>query len=70
MVKIKPCNLWTKEDKEKVKYNFNIKIIITSTLDIEEFFSVLHSNTGKEMWDALEINYKDITEVKGLEWTH
>lgn len=41
-----------------------VKVIITTTLSLDEFFRVYLHKTTKEMWDIVQITHEETTEVK------
>jgi len=49
---------------KKVQYDYVVKNIITSALNLNEFFRVSHYNSAKEMWDILEVTHEGTTDVK------
>ena len=48
----------------KMQYDCVEKNIITSTLNLDEFFRVSQCNSTKEMWDILEVTHEGTTNVK------
>jgi len=56
---------WTDEERRKVQYEFNAKNIITSSLNMDEFFKVSQCKIAKEeMWEVLEVTHEGTNEVK------
>ena len=60
----KPWTEWTDEERRKAQYDCNAKNIITSSLNMDEFFRVSQCKSAKEMWDVLEVSHKGTNEVK------
>jgi len=47
-----------------VQYDCVAKYIITSALNLDEFFKVSQCSSAKEMWNILEVTYEGTTNVK------
>jgi len=47
-----------------VQYDCVVKNIITSALNLDEFFRVSQCISAKEKWDILEVTQKGTTDVK------
>jgi len=45
----KPWTKWTKEERRRAQYNCNTKNILTSSLNMDEFFRVSQCKRAKEM---------------------
>jgi hypothetical protein len=52
------------DDKKKVQYDLKAGNILISSLGVNEYHSVSHCKTYKDMWDALETLYEGTDEVK------
>jgi len=55
---------WSETKKKKAQYDSVEKSIITSTLNMDEFFMVSQCNSAKEMWDILEVTHEGTDDVK------
>lgn len=55
---------WIKDDKQNVKHNLKVKIVITTALDLDKFLRVSHCETAKEIRDILQITHEGAIEVK------
>jgi len=51
-------------ENKKMQYDCVAKNIITSTLNLDEFFRVSQYSLAKEMWDILEVTHEGTTDVK------
>jgi len=60
----KPWNLWTKEEKKKAQNDYVAKNILTSELNMNEFFRISQCNSAKYMWDELEVTHEGSNDVK------
>ena len=60
----KPWSEWNDNEKKKAQYDSLAKIIITSALNMDEFFRVLQCNFAKEMWEILEVTHEGTNDVK------
>jgi len=60
----KPRDKWSEEDRRRVQYNLKAKNIITSTLEIDEYFRISNCTSAKEMWDTLQLTHEGIIDVK------
>jgi len=60
----KPKADWSDEDKKKVQYDLKAHNILISSLGVNEYHSVSHCKTAKDMWDALETLHEGTDEVK------
>jgi len=60
----KPKADWSDDDKKKVQYDLKAQNILISSLGVNEYHSVSHCKTSKDMWDALETLHKGTDEVK------
>jgi len=47
-----------------MQYDCVAKNIITSALNLDEFFRVSQCSSAKEMWDILEVTHEGTTDVK------
>jgi len=55
---------WSESEKKKAQYDSLAKNIITSALNIDEFFRVSQCNSVKEMWEILEVTHEGTNDVK------
>ena len=60
----KPWSEWSETEKKKAQYDSLAKNIITSALNMDEFFRVSQCNSAKEMWDVLEVTHEGTDDVK------
>jgi len=60
----KPFDELTVVENKHVQYDCIAKNIITSALNLDEFFRVSQYNSAKEMWDVLEVTHEGTTDVK------
>jgi len=51
-------------ENRKMQYDCVAKNIITSALNLDEFFRVSQCSSAKEMWDILEVTHEGTTDVK------
>jgi len=51
-------------DNKRVQYDCIAKNIITSALNLDEFFRVSECSSAKEMWDILEVTHEGTNDVK------
>jgi len=51
-------------ENKKMQYDCVAKNIITSALNLDEFFRVSQCSSAKEMWDILEVTHEGTTDVK------
>jgi len=49
---------------KRVQYDCIAKNIITSVLNLDEFFRVSQRSSAKEMWDVLEVTHEGTNDVK------
>ena len=56
----KPKADWSDDDKKKVQNNLKARNILISSLRVNEYHSVSHCKTSKDMWDALETLHEGI----------
>jgi len=61
---VKPFDELTETKNKCVQYDCAAKNIITSSLNLDEFFRVSHCSSAKEMWDILEVTHEGTTDVK------
>ena len=59
----KPFDELTEVEK-RVQYDCVAKNIITSALNLNEFFRVSQCSSAKEMWDILKVTHEGTTDVK------
>jgi len=55
---------WNDNEKKKVQYDLKARNILISSLGVNEYHSVSHCKTAKDMWDALETLQEGTDEVK------
>jgi len=60
----KPWCDWTSEESKKAQYDSVAKNIITSSLNLDEFFRVSQCTSAKEMLDILEVTHEGMSDVK------
>jgi len=53
----KPFDELTEAKNKRVQYDCVAKNIITSALNVDEFFRVSQCSSAKEMWDILEVTH-------------
>jgi len=51
-------------ENKHVQYNYVAKNIITSALNLNEFFRVSQYSSEKETWDILEVTHEGTNDVK------
>jgi len=51
-------------ENKKIQYDCVANNIITSALNLDEFFRVSQCSSAKEMWDILEVTHEGTTDVK------
>jgi len=60
----KPFNEMTEVENKRVQYDCVAKNILTSALNLDEFFRVSQCSSAKEMWHILEVTQEGTTDVK------
>jgi len=60
----KPFDELSEVENKRVQYDCIAKNMITSALNLDEFFRVSQCSSAKEMWDILEVTIEGITDVK------
>ena len=60
----KPWFEWNETERKKAQYDSLAKNIITSALNMDEFFRVSQCNSAKEMWEVLEVTHEGTNDVK------
>ena len=60
----KPKADWSGDDKKKVQDDLKARNVLISSLGVNEYHSVSHCKTSKDMWDAMEILHEGIDDVK------
>ena len=60
----KPWTKWTDEERRRAQYDCNVKNIITSSVNMDEFLRVSQCKSAKEIWDVLEVTHEGTNEVK------
>jgi len=62
---VKKCwSKWSESERKKAQYDSLARNIITSGLNMDEFFRVSHCNPAKEMWKILEVTQEGTNDVK------
>jgi len=56
--------MWTNDEKRKAKYDYSLKNIITSSLNLDELFWVSQCNYEKNVWDVFEVTHEGTSDVK------
>ena len=51
----KPWNQWTEKERKLAQYDCTTKSILTSSLNMNEFFRFSQCKSAKEMLDAYEV---------------
>jgi len=60
----KPKADWSDDEKKKVQYDLKAQNILISSPGVNEYHSVSHCKTSKDMWDAFETLHEGTDEVK------
>jgi len=60
----KPWYEWSVEESRRAQFDCIAKNIVTSALNVDEFFRVSHCSSAKEMWDVLEVIHEGTSDVK------
>ena len=60
----KPKADWSNDDKKKVQYDLKAHNILISFLGVNEYHSVSHCKTARDVWDALETLHGGTDDVK------
>jgi len=60
----KPWSEWSDSESKKAQFDCMDKNIITSALNLDEFFMVSQCSSAKEMWDILEVTHEGTSDVK------
>jgi len=55
---------WSETERKKAQYDSLAKNIITSGLNMDEFFRVSQCSSAKEMWEVLEVTHEGTDDVK------
>jgi len=61
---VKPFDELSDIENKHVQYDCIVKNIITSALNMDEFFNVSQCTSAKEMWDVLEVTHEGTNDVK------
>jgi len=61
----KPWSEWSDYESKKDHFDYVAKNIITSTLNLDEFFRVSQCSSAKEMWDILEVTHEGRVMLRG-----
>jgi len=59
----KPWTQWTKEERRRTQYDCNAKNILTSSLNMDEFFRVSQCKSAKKIWEILEVTHEGSNDV-------
>ena len=60
----KPWTKWIEEERKRAQYDCNANNILTSSLNMDEFFRVSQCKIAKEMWKVLEVTHEGTNDVK------
>ena len=60
----RPWTKWTEEERRRAQYDCNAENILTSSLNMDEFFRLSQCKSAKEMWDVLEVTRERTNDVK------
>ncbi|GAV84773.1 LOW QUALITY PROTEIN: UBN2 domain-containing protein, partial [Cephalotus follicularis] len=60
----KPRNLYDDNDRKRVQINAKAKHIIICAINSNDFNRISSCISAKEMWDRLEVTYKETNQVK------
>jgi len=60
----KPWTQCNEEERRRAQYDCNAKNILTSSLNMDEFFRVSQCKSAKEMWEVLEVTHEGTNDVK------
>jgi len=55
---------WNAIESKKAQLDYMTKNIITSTLNLDEFFKVSQFSSAKEIWDILKVTHERTSDVK------
>jgi len=55
---------WTDSESMKAQYDCTAKNVISSSLNLDEFFRASQCISTKEMWDTLEVMHEGTSDVK------
>ena len=62
----KPWSEWSAEESRRAQFDCITKNVITSALNVDEFFRVLQCSSAKETWDVLEVTHEGTSDVRGV----
>jgi len=60
----KPYDELIEVENKRIHYDCVAKSIITSALNLDEFFKVSQCISAKEMWDIFEVTHEGTTDIK------
>jgi len=55
---------WSAEESRRAQFDCITKNIVTSALNVDEFFRVSQCSLTKEIWDVLEVTHEGTSDVK------
>jgi len=61
---VKCFDEFTDLENKKMQYDCVAKNIITSALNLDEFFRVSQCSSTKKLWDIVEVTHEGTTDVK------
>ena len=61
---VKPYDELTEAENKRIQYDCVAKNIITSALNLDEFFRISKCSSAKEMCDIVEVTHEGTTDVK------
>jgi len=61
---VKSYDELSEAENKRLQYDCVAKNIITSTLNLDEFFKVSQCSSAKEMWDILKVTHEGTNDVK------
>ena len=59
----KPWTQWNEEERRRAQYDCNEKNILTSSLNMDEFFRVSQCKSAKKMQEVLEVTHEGTNDV-------
>jgi len=60
----KPWSEWSAYENRRAQFDCIAKNIVTTALNVDEFFRVSLCSLAKEMWDVLEVTHEGTSNVK------
>ena len=64
VVRTIPKNEWTNQHKTKVQMSAMEKYLLTCALSKSEYDKIIFCDSGKEIWDRLQVLHEGIDQVK------